>query len=198
MAAQWKPALGQVALLEFAGTADMIGVVIGNDRGPVVVSLGPSRLPFSGADVTASFFTPEALYRVRGECTRRQADDGVVDLEVRDVERVQRRGAPRARVTLPVTLSDLDSGEPPLSVQGETVDVGPGGCRVRTTMPFPVASDPMVTLQLPAGDTVVAPAAVLQMESVMGRWEYRLVFMALADEDRQRLLALTKAPPADG
>jgi hypothetical protein len=193
MAAEWKPALGQVALLEFAGTDDMIGVVIGNDRGPVVVSLGSSRLPFPSADVLASFFTPEALYRVQAEVTRREADDGVVDLEVRGVERVQRRGAPRARVTLPVTLSDLDSGEPPLSVTGETVDVGPGGCRVRTTMPFPAASDPTVSLRLPSGDVVVAPAAVLQMESVMGQWDYRLVFMALAEGDRERLLALATA-----
>ena len=196
MAAAWTPALGQVALLEFSDGPDMIGVVIGNDGGPVAVSLGSSRLPFPGADVLVSFFTPDALYRVHAQAVRREGDEGVVDLQVRDVERVQRRGAPRARVTVPVTLADLESGEPALAVQGETVDVGPGGCRVRTTMPFPVTSDPTVSLHLPEGDTIVVPAAVLQMEAVMGTWEYRLVFMSI-DQGQERLLALvTAAPPA--
>ncbi len=198
MAAGWKPTLGQVALLDFPEAGEMIGVVIGNDRGPVVVSLGSSRLPFPSAPVRASFFSPDALYRAHGQATRREADDGVVDFEVHDVERVQRRGTPRARVTLPVTLSDVESGEPPLSITGETVDVGPGGCRVRTAMPFPAASDPTVSLHLPEGEAIVAPAAVLQMQAVMGQWDYRLVFMSLDDDSRRRLLGLvTAAPPAD-
>ncbi|MDP9070846.1 MAG: PilZ domain-containing protein [Actinomycetota bacterium] len=198
MAAAWTPTLGQVALLEFADAADMIGVVIGNDGGPVTVSLGSSRLPFTEADVLASFFTPEALYRVHGKALGREGDEGVVDLEVHEVERVQRRGAPRARVTLPVTLADVGSGEPALTVHGETIDIGPGGCRVRTTMPFPLASDPTVSLHLAEGDTIVLPAAVLQMETVMGAWEYRLVFMSVDEGARRRLLALATAPPPAG
>jgi hypothetical protein len=95
-------------------------------------------------------------------------------------------------------LSDVDSGEPPLSITGETVDLGPGGCRVRTAMPFPAASDPTVSLHLPEGDTIVAPAAVLQMQAVMGQWDYRLVFMSLDDDARRRLLGLvTEVPPAE-
>lgn len=197
MAASWRPTLGQVALLEFADAPDMVGVVIASDPGPVVVSLGSSRLALPRAPVLASFFTPEALYRVQAEATRRETGEGVVELDVRGVERVQRRGAPRIRIALPATLQDPDSGEPPLRVLGETVDVGPGGCRLRTTMPFPEGSDPTVGLRLPAGDTIVLHAAVLQREEVMGHWEYRLVFMSVDPDARARLLALASPGTAD-
>ena len=146
----------------------------------------------------ASFFTPEALYRMRARGERREGSGGVVTLDVRDVERLQRRGARRARIALPARLHDPDSGEPGLSVMAEIVDVGPGGCRVRTTMPFPPGSDPTVSLRLPEGDTVVLPAAVLQMEPVMGHWEYRLVFVSVDEGVRERLLQLVAGAPGAG
>lgn len=190
MSVQWRPTPGQVALLEFDDAAEITGVVLDSATGPVVVNVGSAPPPAPGSEVVASFFTPGALYRVRATAVRHPDNDALLDLELRGVERVQQRAAPRARITLPAALSDLDSAAQPLSVTGETVDVGPGGCRVRTALPFPPGSDPTVSLQLPDGGTVVATAAVLQMQAVMGHWEYRLVFLSLDDADRLRLADL--------
>ena len=188
----WRPGPGQVTLLELAHDARraMTGVVTSVNNGTVTIDMGASpEVPVPGEEVVASFFTPDALYRVHA-ATRRQ-DGPTVELAVQGIERVQRRQSPRARASLPVILSDFDSANDPVSVRGETVDIGQGGCRVRTTRPFPPGSDPTVSLRLPDGDSVVTLAAVLQADNSNGNWEYRLVFMGLDDDDSRRLADLT-------
>ena len=188
----WRPGPGQVTLLELAHDAArcMTGVVMSVDDTTVTVDMGASpELPEPGEEVVASFFTPEALFRLHAATRHREG--ATVELGVRGVERVQRRQSPRARATLPVVLSDFDSPNEPVSVRGETVDIGKGGCRVRTAQPFPPGSDPTVSLRLPDGDSVVTLAAVLQADHNGGGWEYRLVFMGLEDDDSKRLADLT-------
>lgn len=185
----WKPAPGQVALIEPVDAADqcLTGVVV-DSAGPVVVDLGSSPLPPAApCEVTASFFAPDALYRVRATAERHDEMREVIDLTVHDVERVQRRGSPRVRVDLKAVLSNLDDPGAMVSIVGTTIDIAPGGCRVRTQRPFPAGCDPTVTVELPDGTTVVALAAVLQAEAKAGEWEYRLVFMELDDDGRDRL-----------
>ncbi len=197
MQAEWRPAPGQVALLQFGGATELTGIVLDSEEGPVVVNVGSALPPEPEVEVVASFFAPEALYRVRAVASRHGGDDALVDLQVHSVERVQQRSSPRARLALPVTLVNLDGTSQPLAVAGETVDVGAGGCRVRTALPFPPGSDPTVSLRLPDGETVVAQAAVLQMQPVMGQWEYRLVFLSLEEADRRRLQDLATGAGGD-
>ena len=69
MQVAWKPAPGQVALIEVAGNDRecLTGVVVDNNGGPVVVDLGSSpHLPGEDCEVVASFFAPDALYRIHG------------------------------------------------------------------------------------------------------------------------------------
>lgn len=199
----WKPAPGQVALIELAagGTDCLTGVVLSDDGAEVVVDLGASpRLTGSDCEVVASFFAPDALYRMAATLHRHDDVEQIIDLRVHDIERVQRRTAPRVRVTMPAVLSNFD--DPSVedsggftSVVGETLDVGEGGCRVLTPRPFPSGCDPTVTLQLPSGDTVVALAAVLQANITEDRrYEYRLVFLELDELDRLRLAEIIASP----
>jgi hypothetical protein len=200
----WKPVAGQVALIEMraGGNECLTGVVIDGEAGPVVIDLGASPLPeHAECEVVASFFAPDALYRMTATLTPHDgARQEIIDLRVHDVERVQRRTAPRARLALPVVLSNFDdpSSEEPgafASVIGETIDLGEGGCRVLMPKPFPSGCDPTVTLQLPSGETIVALAAVLQANATQdGRYEYRLVFLELEDVDRLRLAELIAEP----
>ena len=201
----WKPVPGQVALIEMSagGNECLTGVVLDGEDGPVVIDLGASPRPDQlECEVVASFFAPDALYRMTATLAPHDggAHERIIDLRVHDIERVQRRTAPRARVTLPAVLSNFDdpASEAPgafASVIGETLDVGEGGCRVLVPKPFPSGCDPTVTLQLPAGDTIVALAAVLQANATQdGRYEYRLVFLELEDVDRLRLAELVAEP----
>ena len=200
----WKPMPGQVALIEMSngGNECLTGVVLDGEGGPVVVDLGASPLPEQvECEVVASFFAPDALYRMTATLTPHDGGrQEIIDLRVHDIERVQRRTAPRARLSLPVVLSNFDDpavDEPGsfASVIGETIDIGEGGCRVLMPKPFPSGCDPTVTMQLPSGDTIVALAAVLQAQATQdGRYEYRLVFLELEDVDRLRLAELVTEP----
>jgi hypothetical protein len=206
----WKPVAGQVALIELSagGNDCLTGVVVdglGGPDGAVVVDLGASPRPTDGdCEVVASFFAPDALYRLTATLSPHEhaATDTIIDLRVRDIERVQRRTAPRARIQIPVILSNFDdpATEDPgafASIPGETLDVGEGGCRALLPRPFPHGCDPTVTLQLPSGEAVVALAAVLQANATGdGRYEYRLVFLELEDVDRLRLAELVDAAVA--
>jgi hypothetical protein len=189
----WKPAPGQVALIELAEDTDqcLTGVVMENGGGAVVIDLGASPAP-QGSDtaVIASFFTPEALYRVRARANARPDQKAIIDLTVEEIERVQRRVAPRTQIELKVAMTAFDgeSSQMP-SVVGRTVDVGPGGCRVATERQFPPGLDPTVTLHLPEGDLVVL-AQVLQATHDDGGWEYRMAFMDIDEDDAKRLAAL--------
>ena len=193
--ADWKPSLGQVTLIELStGTDDCLtGVVVGDDEGAVVIDLGASpalvRIP---CEVTASFFDPDALYRVNATLSPREGRSSVVELTVHDVERVQRRMTPRATVSVPVALSNLDGGAGAgaafTSVHGESIDIGEGGCRVVVEGRFPPGYDPTVALDLSSEETLVALAAVLEeQERPDRRFEYRLVFIDQDDGHRDHL-----------
>src|SRR5438552_9442720 len=175
----WYPASGQLALIELVDDSDdrcLTGVVVGNGDGSVVIDLGASPRPAtSPCDVVASFFTPEALYRVSGVAAERAQSPGLVDLELKNVERVQRRAVPRVRAALPVALSAFDQNGDFSSVTGETVDLSSGGCRVQTNRPFVRGVDPTVSITLPEGPPVVVLAEVLgRGPADRGRTEYRL------------------------
>lgn len=195
----WKPTPGQVALIELSsgGNECLTGVVLeDSEDGPVVVDLGASPRPIEAeCEVIASFFAPDALYRMTATLSSHDGQRAIIDLRVHDIERVQRRTAPRARLGIPAVLSNFDDPGAFSSMVGETIDVGEGGCRVLLQKPFPSGCDPTVTLQLPSGETVVALAAVLQANVVSdGRYEYRLVFLELDDVDRLRLAELVAEP----
>ncbi|HEX2849681.1 MAG TPA: PilZ domain-containing protein [Acidimicrobiales bacterium] len=194
----WRPVAGQLALIELAdGSRDCLtGVVVGgdDDDDAVVIDLGASPQPPGDAvEVVASFFAPDALYRVNATASPHDGRAKIVDLTVHRIERVQRRATPRARVVLPATLSNFDDPGAFVSVIGDTVDLGQGGCRVRTRKAFPGGCDPTVTLTLPNGGTVVALAAVLQSETVDDGFEYRLVFLEIDDVDRDQISGLVSA-----
>ena len=201
----WKPVPGQVALIELndGGNDCLTGVVLAGDESEeVVIDLGFSPKPdHLDCEVVASFFAPDALYRMTATLSPHDGGpDKVIDLRIHDIERVQRRTAPRARITVPVVMSNFDdpSAEDSgtfSSLVGESIDIGEGGCRALMPKPFPSGCDPTITLQLPTGETVVALGAVLQASVTNdGRYEYRLVFLELEDVDRLRLAELVNAP----
>lgn len=193
MQVAWKPSPGQVALIEVAGDGQecLTGVVVDNNGGPVMVDLGSSpHLPGEECEVFASFFAPDALYRIHATACPHDHQDAVIDLTVLEIERVQRRSVPRVKVSLPVVLSNFDSPGELVSILGETLDIGVGGCRVRTAKPFPPGADPTISLQLPHGETAVILAAVLQVTVAGGQFEYRLVFLNVEDDDQERINAL--------
>jgi len=187
---------GQVALIEVDGLDDCLTGVVLDDEGlegsPVVVDLGASpRPPGDACDVVASFFAPDALYRISATAVPHDGGrDAVIDLRVHDVERVQRRQSPRARRTLAAVLSNFDDPGALVSVVGETVDVSEGGCRVRTGTRFPPGGDPTVTLSIPGGNDLVALGAILQTSVVDEGYEYRIVFLEIEEDDRSRLARL--------
>jgi len=199
----WKPAPGQVALIELTGGGNdcLTGVVVEDQGSEVVVDLGASPLPPTPeCEVVASFFAPDALYRMTATLHPHGGKSAIIDLRVHDIERVQRRTASRARTTIPVVLSNFDDPSADgtfASIVGESIDIGEGGCRVLLPKPFPSGCDPTVTLQLGDGEDIVALAAILQANATGdGTYEYRLVFLELEDADRLRLADLAMASAA--
>jgi hypothetical protein len=197
---------GQVALIEVAGEDSCLtGIVIdgsiadrGTDTGEdVVIDLGSSPGSPSGpCEVVASFFAPDALYRVTATAVPHNgsAGDKIIDLRVQTVERVQRRATPRSKLSVHAVLSNFDEPGALVSVVGETVDLGAGGCRVQTRTAFPSGCDPTVTLSLEDGSSIVSLAAVLQAKHAGDIFEYRLVFLNMEDKDRLRLSELVAEP----
>jgi hypothetical protein len=188
--AHWRPSAGQIALIEPVGAAPgrdcLTGIVVPGER--IMVDLGASPRPDQDvSDVVASFFAPDALYRLSARAT--QESDGLLVLDVAGVERVQRRHAPRAMVALPVRLA-VGATPSPAVLTGETVDVSTGGCRVTTERPWPEHSDPVVSIELPSGDAVVTQARVVTVDLTGRGWEYRLAFPEIEDGDRERLSRL--------
>lgn len=189
----WKPASGQVALIEPTGAADqcLTGTVLEADGDAIVINLGGSPRPADPeCAVTASFFGPDALYRIEGTVSPHLGEQSVIDLTIHDIARVQRREAVRARMAVPVVLSNFDDagGNALGSVSGESIDLGEGGCRVVVTRRFPPGCDPTVSLRVSPSETVVALAAVLEEHPEPdGRFEYRLVFIDQDDGHRELL-----------
>jgi hypothetical protein len=200
---EWRPSPGQLALIEPVAPEDggecLTGVVMA-DPSRVVIDLGASPRPAMGSyEVEASFFAADALYRLSATAKAVSASDGVVELEVHGVERVQRRSEPRLQLSLPMALASFDDPGEFLSIRGETLDLAPGGCRVVTEKEFPASVDPTISITMPDGAPVVALARILDRTHDDGGWQYRLVFAAIDDEDRARLSALRDAqgdPPA--
>jgi hypothetical protein len=195
----WRPPSGGTALIEPVndGTLCLTGVVLDEEGSEdvVVIDLGGSPPPEGPkCEVLASFFSPDALYRAQATLSPHNGRDQVFDLAIHQVERIQRRGAARAQVTLPVVLSNFDSpdldagGEVFASVTGQSIDVSEGGCRVVTDRRFPPSCDPTVMLHLSPTEELVALAAVLEENPMTdGRFEYRLVFIDPEDDHRERL-----------
>lgn len=188
---QWRPAPGQIALIEPVGAAPprdcLTGVVVPGER--LLIDLGASPRPDGDVtEVVASFFSPEALYKLSGKAT--QDADGLLELEVASVEKVQRRSAPRARVTLPVRMMTL--ADPPTAslVKGRTIDLSTGGCLVTTDHPWPDEHDPMLSIDLPDGEALVTPARVVTVDLTGEGWEYRLAYPDIEDTDRDRISRL--------
>jgi len=189
----WKPASGQVALIEPTGATDqcLTGTVVEAEGNAIVIDLGGSPRPAEQeCAVIASFFSLEALYRIEGTVSPHPGEQSVIDLTIHDIERVQRREAVRARVALPVVLSNFDDagGDAFASVSGESIDLGEGGCRVVVTRRFPPGCDPTVSLRVSPSETIVALAAVLEEHPQPdSRFEYRLVFIDQHDGHRELL-----------
>jgi hypothetical protein len=201
----WRPPSGQTALIEPIADAHtcLTGVVLDevSRADVVVVDLGGGPpLATPECEVTASFFSPEALYRAKATCERQDGDHSIVALTLHEVERIQRRRSPRAQMRLPVVLSNFDDTDPDAggsvfaSVTGESIDVAEGGLRVVTERGFPHGCDPTVTLHLSDSEELVALAAVLEdKDRPDGRHEYRLVFIDPDDDHRERLAKLIAA-----
>ena len=188
--AEWRPVPGQIALVEpedaGPGRDCLTGVVVPGER--IRIDLGASPRPEQeSSDVVASFFAPDALYRLSATAT--QEPDGLLVLDVKAVERVQRRTAPRVRLTLPVRLRPAEQPDK-MVLTGETLDLSTGGCRVMTDRPWPEDSEPVLTIELPDGEPMVTEARVVTVDLTGGGWEYRLSFRGIGDGDRQRLSRL--------
>lgn len=188
---QWRPAPGQIALIEPVGAKPprdcLTGVVVPGER--LLVDLGASPRPETEvSDVVASFFAPEALYRLSGTATL--DGGGLLTLDVESVEKVQRRTAPRVRVALPVRMTTL--ADPPSAslVTGRTIDLSIGGCMVTTEHPWPDELDPMLAIDLPDGGALVTQARVVTVDLTGDGWEYRLAYPTLGAADRERISRL--------
>lgn len=194
MRESWRPTPGQVALIELDERDDCLtGVVLPGDQDAVVIDLGasPDR-PTAPCPVYVSFFAPDALYKVQGTA-RPHPKDAVIDLDIASVERVQRRMTARARVEVHAALTAFNDDGAFVSVVGQTIDVGEGGCRVRTVMPFPAQKSPTISLRLADGRTLAAAGEILQAEAIDGHFEYRLAFLEVEKDGRAQLAELAQS-----
>ncbi|HUS62500.1 MAG TPA: PilZ domain-containing protein [Acidimicrobiales bacterium] len=191
----WSPTPGQVVLIETGPDGDgdvcLTGRVIDSNAGSTVtLDLGASsRMQMRSLDCIVSFFDPDALYRVGGRLNRR-SEGTLADLMANAIERVQRRSVQRVRCCIPCTLGAYDDGDDSC-VLGETIDLGPGGCRVSTNKPFPRELDPTVCLQFPNGESIITLARILEATIATDHWEYRLVFADLDEHEADRIARLT-------
>jgi hypothetical protein len=104
---------------------------------------------------------------------------------------------PRRAVDLPASLTAFDGPGAVVSTVGRTIDLSCGGCRLVTDEPFPLGSEPTVSLRLAGGTTVLARAAIIERSSDGGGFQYRLMFTDIDDEDRVRVAALVAGSPAN-
>ena len=191
---QWRPPAGTTTLVEpldpEPGHETLTATVLEDER--LILDLGASPRPSHDIDVVASFFMPEALLRVRGVLAAEP--DGVHELLVQDIERVQRRSTDRLDIELTASLVMLDSPGPMASVLGLTQNVSVGGCRVMTSKELPSGHDAMVSLHLIDDQKpLVAQATVLGVDHGDATWAYRLMFTAIDNDDRDRLRRIIAA-----
>jgi hypothetical protein len=189
--------MGQVTLVEVltplaSPPLCLTGIVDSEGPGPLVIDLGASPgMPSDQCEVVASFFTPEALYLGRGTAARGRFGN-LIEVDVRAMQAVQRRSAPRVRGSYPVALGAFAGADDYISVTGTTVDLAPGGCRVIVTERLPDGVAPTVCIQLLDDESVVAQARVLEDRQDGGGWEYRLAFEDIEEPDRRRLARLAR------
>jgi len=191
LAARWRPSPGQIALIEVPGTVPpnecLTGLVTDAAGGEVVIHLGASPRPAAArGPAVVSFFTPDALYVVRGT-TNTDLVAGVLRLSATSVTAVQRRSYSRLRASLRVRLEVPLGNGLAGSVIGETVDLAPGGCRILTTEPLPAGIDPTVRIDMPGEAPVLAVGRVLGRSRFRRQWEYRLSFAHIDEPDARRL-----------
>lgn len=187
----WRPPAGTTTLIEpvdpLPGHETLTATVREDDR--LVLDLGASPRPDKDIDVVASFFMPDSLLRVSGVLVT--DTDGLYELVVKDIERVQRRASERVDIELSASLVVLDAAGPIQSVLGHTHNVSIGGCRVVTAEKLPAGRDAMLSLHLIDDQKpVVAQATVLDVTHDEAAWDYRLMFTAIDSEDRERIRRL--------
>jgi hypothetical protein len=181
----WVAETGSVVVLERADGAwpGLTATVVGHHDGHAVVELGMDVVGELEADVDMVVLAPrpDCMWRQRAHARRR--GNRLELFPQGEVERLQRRLLPRRRVELPVTLANLDGDDAQVqAVRGTTVDLGPGGARVRTVESLPAGCDPTLVVTLPTGERVVSLTSVLEAGPCPGGTEYRLVFTELADD----------------
>lgn len=188
----WRPSGGQLALIEEIGAASddrcLTGLVVGDDHGRVLIDLGASPRPHqTPAAVVASFFAPDALYRITGTVIANGDSPTLLALDAESVERIQRRADRRLRAALPVGLGAFDAHRDFVAMRGTTIDLSAGGCRVLTHLPLLHGVDVTVSILTDDRRPVVALAEVVDTQIEGDVYEYRMRFLALANEDRARL-----------
>ena len=174
---------------ELNGLDTMTGLVQTGGARPVI-DVGAVRIPAGGCDVVASFFSTDGLYRLEATATKKRSGDGLVQLAVHSVDRIQRRAHQRVRQTLPIELTGTDGSVS--TVHGETIDLAPGGARLTTTEPLPATADQSVAINLPDGQSVIALARILEAIEHAKGFDYRIEFSDIGDTDRERLVDLTR------
>jgi hypothetical protein len=176
--------------------AEPLTGTVGDDDNEHLTIVGVSPPDIAdGTEVMVSVFSPEALYRIRAGV--RWVDPSRLAIDpVHDIEQIQRRRWPRHELHLDVTLivlADDVTGSPDpgaKGVAGRTLDIGMGGLRVGTSIPFSAGTTVSVTLMLPDGVPLVARATVVASVARNGSFEHRLAFDQLDDLDTTNLAAL--------
>jgi len=192
----WMPQAGAVVLIEPEATGPpLTAVAIADADGRVLLDVGASPAPEGVEfDGVASVFGRERMYRVSGALRLVEPDRaGLYELVAKEVEQVERRVSPRRDIELSACLTAFDGPGAVVSTVGHTVDVSLGGCRVVTEEPFPLGSEPTVSLHLDDGSTILARAAILERRRVFDGFHYRLMFTDIDLDDRERVAQLIAA-----
>lgn len=204
MTVSFRPVTGQVVMLEPLED-DLVerclaGVVTAGESAQVTIDLGAATARLTpGSEVVVSVFGADAMYKLHAAV--QPAAAGVVVLDpVYDVERVQRRRAPRRPLRLGVTLVSTAESDPDvLRVAGRSLDVGVGGLRVQTVRALPKGANPIAIMSVPHGAPLMLPTRVVSAHEAEDGCEYRLAFTNLrpADADRLAVLVGSAAVAAD-
>lgn len=180
---------GTVVVLERVDGAwpGVTATVVGAHDGRTTVDLGCGVAHGLDADldVVVSAVASDQVVRQRAHAHR--TGDLVELVPLEEARSVCRRLRPRCRAALPVSLVDFDHTSGPMAQQGETVDLGPGGCRVWVPDALPAGCDPTLLLTLPSGQRVVTETTVVERITVSWGFQYRLLFSAI-DGDAEAAL----------
>jgi hypothetical protein len=186
---------GQIVMVEpvdeDVGERCFTGVVMQPTDERVTIDIGPGAVKLmDGAPVVVSVFSPDALYRLRGEIRTKSSSVVLLDPLI-DIERVQRRRSPRKALRVSVTLVSSDESDPDVSrVAGRSLDIGAGGLRVETIRPLPPAAEPIAIVSVPHGAPLMLPTRVITSRVDDDGCEYRLAFTQLRQSDAERLALL--------